>query len=158
MANYGEKELKAHIKSKEFYPVYLICGDEDYLKKTYTDMIASKNVEPAFESFNLQKFEGKGLDLADVFEQASIMPMMSDKRCILIEDYKLESITDKDLSLIEEYFENPCDTSVIIFLQKKAGATISTRIRAWSRATPRTTARASIRRCFRRWRAAVRKT
>ena len=33
MAQYGEKEIKAHIKSGEFYPIYLICGDEDYLKK-----------------------------------------------------------------------------------------------------------------------------
>ena len=33
MANFGEKELKAHIKSGAFYPIYLICGDEDYLKR-----------------------------------------------------------------------------------------------------------------------------
>ena len=118
MANYGEKELKAHIKSKEFYPIYLICGDEDYLKKTYTDMIASKNVEPAFESFNLQKFEGKGLDLADVFEQASIMPMMSDKRCLIVEDYKLEGANDKDISHITAYVESCPETSIVIFVQK----------------------------------------
>ena len=103
MANFGEKELKAHIKAGDFYPIYLICGDEDYLKKTYTDMIASKTVEPAFESFNLQKFEGKGLDLGDVFEQASIMPMMSDKRCLIVEDYKLEGANDKDISHITAY-------------------------------------------------------
>ena len=118
MANFGEKELKAHIKSKEFYPIYLICGDEDYLKKTYTDMIASKNVEPAFESFNLQKFEGKGLDLGDVFEQASIMPMMSDKRCLIVEDYKLEGANDKDISHISAYVESCPETSIVIFVQK----------------------------------------
>ena len=118
MANYGEKELKAHIKSGEFYPVYLICGDEDYLKKTYTDMIATKNVEPAFESFNLQKFDGKGLDLGDVFEQASIMPMMSDKRCLIVEDYKLEGANDKDISNITAYVESCPETSIVIFVQK----------------------------------------
>ena len=120
MANYGEKELKAHIKSGEFYPIYLICGDEDYLKKTYTDSIAAKNVEPAFESFNLQKFEGKGLDLDDVFEQASIMPMMSDKRCLIVEDYKLEGANDKDISHITAYVKSCPETSIIIFLQKNA--------------------------------------
>ena len=118
MANFNEKELRAHIKSGEFYPIYLICGDEDYLKKTYTDMIAAKNVEPAFESFNLQKFDGKGLDLVDVFEQASIMPMMSDKRCLIVEDYKLEGANDRDISNITAYAESCPDTSIVIFVQK----------------------------------------
>lgn len=120
MAQFDEKTLKAHIKSKEFYPIYLVCGDEDYLKKFYIDLIASKAVEPAFESFNLQKFEGKNLDLADVFEQASIMPMMSDKRCIIVEDYKLESINERDLSLIYAYVESSPETSIVIFHQKNA--------------------------------------
>lgn len=118
MANFDEKSLKAHIKSGDFYSIYLICGDEDYLKKTYTDMIAAKSVDSAFESFNLQKFEGKGLDLGDVFEQASIMPMMSDKRCLIVEDYKLEGANDKDISHIAAYVESCPETSIVIFVQK----------------------------------------
>lgn len=118
MAQFDEKALKAHIKSKDFYPIYLICGNEDYLKKNYTDTIASKNIEPAFESFNLQKFDGKNLDLGDVFEQASIMPMMSDKRCIIVEDYKLEGISERDFGLICDYAESSPETSIVIFLQK----------------------------------------
>lgn len=118
MARLDEKTLKAHIKSGEFYPIYLICGNEDYLKKLYTDTIAAKNVDSAFESFNLQKFDGKNLDLGDVFEQASIMPMMSDKRCIIVEDYKLEGAPDKDISLIESYAQSESETSIVIFHQK----------------------------------------
>ncbi|MBQ7295115.1 MAG: DNA polymerase III subunit delta [Clostridia bacterium] len=120
MAQFDEKTLKSHIKAGEYYPIYLMCGDEDYLKKHYADMIASKNVEPAFESFNLQKFDGKGLDLQDVFEQASIMPMMSDKRCIIVEDYKLEGAGEDTLSQISAYVESIPDTSIVIFHQKSA--------------------------------------
>ncbi len=119
MAEFDEKLLKQHIKKGEFASVYLICGNEDYLKKHYCDTIVSKNVNKDFESLNYEKHQGKDADLQQIFEAAAIMPMMSDKRCILIEDFKLESINDKELSLIEEYFENPCDTSVIIFLQKR---------------------------------------
>ena len=118
MANFDEKALKAHIKSGEFYSIYLVCGDEDYLKKTYTDMICQKTVSGAFESFNLQKFDGKNTELQDVFEQASIMPMMSDRRCIVVEDYKLEGANDKDISLISAYAESCPDTSIVIFHQK----------------------------------------
>ena len=33
MAQFDEKSLKAHIKAKEFYPIYLVCGNEDKIKK-----------------------------------------------------------------------------------------------------------------------------
>ncbi len=120
MARLDEKTLKAHIKSGEFCPIYLICGNEDYLKKLYTDTIAAKNVDSAFESFNLQKFDGKGLDLNDVFEQASIMPMMSDKRCLIVEDYKLEGAPERDISLLSSFAQSQCDTAIVIFLQKSS--------------------------------------
>lgn len=120
MANFDEKALKAHIKAGEYYPIYLVYGDEDYLKKTYVDKICSKNVSGAFESFNLQKFDGKATGLQDVFEQASIMPMMSDKRCLVVEDYKLEGANDKDIGLLSAYVESCPDTSIVIFHQKNA--------------------------------------
>lgn len=118
MADFDEKALKAHIKTGAFFPVYLIYGDEEYLKKNYTDMICNKNVSGPFESFNLQKFDGKNISLEDVFEQASIMPMMADKRCIVVEDYKLENAGDKDINELSAYVESCPDTSVVIFHQK----------------------------------------
>lgn len=120
MAEFDEKSLKAHIKGGDFLPLYLICGDEDYLKKLYVDTIVSKNVEPSFESFNLEKYEGKNLDLDTVFQAATIMPMMSDKRCLVIEDYKLEGVNEKDYRLMETFFSDLPESSIIIFHQKKS--------------------------------------
>lgn len=120
MAEFDEKGLKAHIKDGDFLPVYLICGDEDYLKKFYCDAIVSKNVSPEFESFNYEKFQGKNLDLESVFEASAIMPMMSDKRCLVVEDFKLEGISERDYSLLKAYAEDAPETSIVIFLQKKA--------------------------------------
>ena len=50
--------------------------------KSFTTRLP-KNVEPSFESFNLEKYDGKGLDLDTVFQAATVMPMMSDKRCLV---------------------------------------------------------------------------
>ncbi len=118
MAEFDEKGLKAHIKSGSFLCAYLIVGDEAYLKKHYTDLIVSKIVDPAFESFNLQKFEGKGLELKTVFEAAELMPMMSEKRLIVVDDYKLESINEKDFTLMSDFFSNLPEFTTMIFVQK----------------------------------------
>ena len=125
MPELNEKELKAHLKGEVPYPVYLICGDEDYLKKLYTDMLISKIVPDDFESFNLDRFNSKNLDLRDVFDKAETMPMMAERRCIVVENCKLDSMNEADFNLLSSYCSNPCDFSSVIFHQKNSDFSIS---------------------------------
>ena len=120
MAEFDEKELRAHLKKEELLCAYLICGDEDYLKKLYTDSISSKAVDTAFEGFNLQKYQGKNFTLQDVFDSAVMMPMMSDKRCIIIEDYKLDSLNESEFSLMKDFFADLPTSTVMIFYQSSS--------------------------------------
>lgn len=115
MAEFDEKSLKAHIKSGNFLSVYLFHGNEDYLRKLYCDMLIEKAVSKDFFDFNFQEFDEKNLDLSDVFEAAQMLPMMSDKRCILVRDAKLES--EEDYALLNAYLEDPCDSTILIFYQ-----------------------------------------
>lgn len=117
MAEFNEKELKAHIRQGDFLPVYLITGDEDYLKKLYCDKLVSAVVSGDFADFNLEKFEGKNADIGKVLDACELMPMMSDKRCVLVEDFKLESIKDSDFEKLSGYFLNPPEFTVLIFSQ-----------------------------------------
>lgn len=117
MAEFDEKQLKAHIKSGDFLPVYLFCGDEAYLKKHYSDTLCEKAVGKDFIDFNFQVFDGKGLDMKDVFDAAIMLPLMSSRRCVLVRDAKLEGISEGDLSLLKAYLENPSESTVLIFLQ-----------------------------------------
>lgn len=117
VAVFDEKQLKQHIRQKEFFRVYLMIGDESYLKQFYTNLIAEKTVDSAFESFNLERFEGKGLDLRDVYEKAMLMPMMSEKRCIIVDDYKLDSLSAKECEAFENALEALPESTVLIFRQ-----------------------------------------
>ncbi len=121
MAVFNEKELKQHIKTKNFFRVYLMIGDESYLKKVYTDIIAHNAVDSSFESFNFEKFDGKGLDLRDIFERAMIMPMMSGKRCIIVDDFNLDSLKGDELKTFQDGIENLPESTVLIFKQDNAG-------------------------------------
>lgn len=117
MAIFDEKQLKQHIRKKEYLPVYLMIGDESYLKQYYTNLLVEKNIEPAFESFNFDRFEGKGLDIRDVYEKAMLMPMMSDKRCVVVDDFKLDSLNDKEVLAFEENLSNLPESTLLIFRQ-----------------------------------------
>lgn len=117
MTVYNETELKRHLKTKEFYPVYLIYGDENYLKLHYAELLSSAVVDKAFESLNLDRFDGKSTELQTVFDRALILPMMSSRRCVVVEDYKLEGLSQKDEKLIVASVEKLGTESVVIFLQ-----------------------------------------
>lgn len=125
MAEFDEKALKNHLKKEELLPAYLIYGDEDYLKKFYVHGISQKAVSKDFESFNTEKFTGKNISLRDVFDCAVTMPMLSDKRCVIIEDYKFESMDDSDFELMKDFFVDLPDTSVMIFYQSSSDFSVT---------------------------------
>ncbi len=117
MPEFDEKELKAHIRTGDFLPVYVIYGNEDYLKKSYADRLCEKAVAKDFFDFNYQAFDGKNLDFRDVFDAAIMMPLMSERRCVFVRDAKLEGINDEDFSLFSDYMQNPSESTVLVFLQ-----------------------------------------
>lgn len=117
MAEFDEKQLKAHIRSGEFLPAYIFYGDEDYLKKSYADLLCEKAVAKDFFDFNFQSFDGKSLDFKDVFDSALTMPLMSERRCVFVRDALIEKISESDLELFKNYFQNPSKSTVIVFLQ-----------------------------------------
>lgn len=117
MAEFGEKQLKAHIRAGEFLPVYVIYGDEDYLKKSYTDLLCEKAVGKDFFDFNYQAFDGKNLDFRAVFDVAIMLPLMSERRCVLVRDAKLDGMSEADFLLLSDYLQNPSDSTVLVFLQ-----------------------------------------
>ena len=66
MAEITEKELKKQIANGMFSPVYLLYGEEAFLKQYYAGLIAEKSVAKGFETFNLHKLEGKETSLDEI--------------------------------------------------------------------------------------------
>ena len=121
MAHFDEKELKRHLKDGVFLRAYLICGDEDYLKQHYTMLLCESAVEEAFRALNFDQFEGKNTDLRDVFDRAATLPMLSSRRCLLVDDYPLDSLNEKALKDLEASLDALPDSAVVIFRQMQNG-------------------------------------
>ena len=121
MAHFDEKQLKAHLKEGVFLRAYLIFGDEDYLKQHYAMLLCEKAVDEAFRALNFDQYEGKNADLRDVFDRANTMPMMSERRCVLVDDYPLDTLNEKALKTLEESLAALPETAVVIFRQMQTG-------------------------------------
>ena len=107
-----EDDIKRDISSKRFAPIYLIFGDDSYLKNHYKDALANKAYD-GDPFFNLQKFEND-VDLQEVFDAVNQFPMMADRKSVVLTDFDFEHCSKSELDRFIELFSNANDTCVLI--------------------------------------------
>ncbi len=71
------KSLNEDIKTGNFKPVYLLYGEEAYLKKQYRDRI-TKAIFPDGDTVNYAYYEGKGINPGELIDLAETMPFFAE--------------------------------------------------------------------------------
>jgi len=106
------KTLNADIKNHDFKKIYLLYGDEEYLKKNYKNSL--KKAMIGEDTMNYTYYEGKKIDVDNFISTADTMPFFTDMKCILIEDSGwFKTSNDK----IASYIVDMPDTTHIIFVE-----------------------------------------
>ena len=110
----NESGLKEKLRSNPL-GIYLIYGEESYLKKTYIEKIISKTVDKSFEDFNLHVFDGKECTLSDVYEIAGAVPMRAESKCVSVKDFPLDTLDDNGFEQLEKVLSDNPDDCALIF-------------------------------------------
>lgn len=79
------KNIDEDIKRGQFAQVYLLYGEEAYLKKQYKDKLKHAMV-PEGDTMNFSAFEGKSINPKEIIDLAETLPFFADRRVILIEN------------------------------------------------------------------------
>lgn len=109
------KELLEDIKKKQFKPVYLLCGEEPYLRQLYKKKL-KEAILPEGDTMNLTVYSGKGIDPKAVIDQAETMPFFAEKRLILLENSGFFKNASPELS---EYMKEIPESSCIVFVEEE---------------------------------------
>ena len=112
MAVINEDTFKNQLKAGKLAPVYIIFGDDGYLKKMYVDKI-SKMTADKDDIFNYSKF-GSDCDLQEVYDALSQLPVLADKKCIILCDYDFEHCSKNDFDKLCLLAKDGNDTAVLI--------------------------------------------
>lgn len=123
MPFYNESQLKKNIKEKDFARLYLIYGNEAYLKNHYIKSLAESAVTAGFESFNLHRFDAgneKKKDLllsllSTAFEASQTVPVMSEYTCIIVKNFPLSSLTKAEIEIFEQGVTQIPSSSIMVF-------------------------------------------
>ena len=108
----NEYHIKTDIKDGHIAPCYLIFGNDNYLKKQNAQSIIEA-VTPPDDVFNFQKFSGE-VDLQEVYDAKEQLPMMADRKCVVLKDYEFEEASKTDFDRLVSILEERTEETVFI--------------------------------------------
>ncbi len=109
------QRINNDIKSGNFQKVYLLYGEERYLKKQYKDKL-KRALCGADDNMNSHFFEGKGIPVGEVIDLAETMPFFADRKVIFLEDSGFLKSGGEQLA---EYLGSQNETTVLIFVESE---------------------------------------
>ncbi|MDY3618098.1 DNA polymerase III subunit delta [Agathobaculum sp.] len=88
-AKSGKFKLIQDLRDGTFAPLYIISGEETYLKEYYLKELKEKVVDETFRDFNLTEFDGKSLTPELLSEALDSYPAMAEKKLVVVTDFDL---------------------------------------------------------------------
>lgn len=110
------KRIDEDIKSGQFQNLYLIYGEEEYLKLQYRNKLIAALVNEG-DNMNFSKYTDTGINVNQVIDQAETMPFFAEHRVILIENSGFGKKIPEELG---EYLSSIPDFTIFIFVEPTA--------------------------------------
>lgn len=108
------KQLKTAIDTGSFDPVYVLFGDEDFLKEEGLRRLMACAVDAAMRDFNIDIRRGADLDAAGLRGLLDQLPMMAERRVVVIRD--AHALKKAPLSVLDQYLAKPSPDTVLVLL------------------------------------------
>lgn len=109
------KRIAQDIKNGQFSNIYLLYGEEAYLRRQYRDNL-KKALVAEDDTLNCTSYSGKDINVNEIVDIAGTMPFFAERRVIIIENSGwLKSGEDRMVDLIK----NLPDTTYIVFVESE---------------------------------------
>lgn len=111
------------IRKKVFYNVYILSGQEEYVKKEATEKLIDALVSTEFKDMNYQSLDGSEVGIDRIINACETLPFMAERRVIVVKDSILftkaktgeNSNSSYDIKRMVEYIKDIPKTSHLIF-------------------------------------------
>lgn len=108
------RELMVSINKKEFAPVYLLMGEEDFYIDKIVEAIESKAIEEDDKDFNFNVYYGVDADMDTVVAAAQQLPVMAPRRVVLLKEAQSRQMAKVALEKLAPYVSHPNKDTVFV--------------------------------------------
>lgn len=109
------KRILNDIQTGDFRPVYLLYGEERYLRRQYRDKLKNALCAPD-DNMNVHHYGGKGVPVGEIIDLAETLPFLAQYRVIFIDNSGLFKSGGEQLA---EYFTAQNESTIFIFTESE---------------------------------------
>ncbi len=109
------QRINEDIKTGNFKQIYLLYGEERYLRRQYRDRLKGALCQEG-DTMNVHFYEGKDVNVGEVIDLAETLPFFADRRAIFIENSGLFKSGGENMA---EYLLAPNETSFFVFTESE---------------------------------------
>ncbi len=109
------KSIQEDIETGNFRPVYLLYGEEAYLKRQYRQKLRNA-LAAEDDTMNVAIFQGKNINPGQIIDLAETLPFFADRRLILIEDSGIFKTSCEELA---DYMKQIAETACFVFVEEE---------------------------------------
>lgn len=106
------QRLIQDIKTGNFNHIYLLYGEEAYLRRQYRDRL--KDALIGDDTMNYHYYEGKNISIGEVIDQAETLPFFAQKRLIMIEN---SGFFKSGGDALADYLKEPAPAAHFVFVE-----------------------------------------
>ncbi|MBW2063008.1 MAG: DNA polymerase III subunit delta [Deltaproteobacteria bacterium] len=108
--------LEKDLNSGSLKPVYLLYGQEAFLKERYAARLA-ESVDERLKEFNIETLLAEENQAGDVVERAQTMPFMAPPRVLVVRG--VDRYPAEELSILKEYLSDPNESTCLVLVADK---------------------------------------
>lgn len=109
------QHINEDIKQDNFKQIYLLYGEERYLRKQYTDRLRNAMCQEG-DSMNTHFFEGKDVPVGEIIDLAETLPFLASRRVIFISNSNLFKSGGERMA---EYLSAPNESTFFVFTENE---------------------------------------
>jgi DNA polymerase-3 subunit delta len=92
--------------------IYVIAGKEESLVSAECDKLLERLIEPQQRMVALFSADPKQISAVDVVDELRTLPFLAERRVVVVKG--ADKFISENRQLLENYFDNPCPTGVLI--------------------------------------------
>ena len=114
MALMNSEDLGRRIRNEDFDNLYYFFGHDVGALEAYVKKFINKLVPKSEQMMNLHSFDGKKLDVVEFINACEMLPLFSQRICVVVNDLNMDSILKSDGDDIRKELSNLPETTIVI--------------------------------------------
>lgn len=109
------RQIAEDIKQKNFKQIYLLYGEERYLRRQYRQKLQAALCSDG-DTMNVHFYSGRDVPVGEIIDLAETLPFLAERRVIFISDSGLFKSGGEKLA---EYLTSPCESTCFVFTESE---------------------------------------